>query len=167
MGARSSSTRKAVTYTASGAIEHCIFCNIVSGIDPQATSIIAKNSQVSAFHPRHWSASHHILVVPNHHVQSVASLQPGAESLALLREMKAFGLECARAEIPNLQVNDCRLVFHVPPFNSVDHLHLHVHVPPYTSWWKDWTYTPGWPWCESFDALYARCGGVSSCESKM
>ena len=157
MGARN--TRKAVTYNRSGAVESCVFCNIVSGADPQATSIITKTATVSAFHPRHPSATHHILVVPNHHVQNIATLQPGRTSRALLREMKDLGLKCAQTERPGVTENDCRLVFHKPPFNSVDHLHLHVHVEPYITWWKDFTYTPGWPWCESYEALYTRMGG--------
>jgi len=159
MGARNS-TRKAVKYNSiTGAIESCVFCNIVSGKDPQATSIIAKNAFVSAFHPRHPSATHHILVVPNHHVQHISALEPGEISIELLQQMRLLGLQCAKKEVPGIQESECRMVFHAPPFNSVDHLHLHVHIPPYNTWWKDFTYTPGWPWCTSFETLYNRMGG--------
>jgi diadenosine tetraphosphate (Ap4A) HIT family hydrolase len=167
MGARNSTTRKAVKYSASGAIESCVFCNIVSGVDPQATSILTKNSTVSAFHPRHPSASGHILVVPNHHVQHIHSMEPGPASVLLLQQMKQMGMECARQQVPNIQEDECHLLFHAPPFNSVDHLHLHVHIPPYTTFWKSLTFTPGWPWCTSFETVLASMGGDDSTSSKL
>ena len=34
--------------------------------------------------------------------------------------------------------------FHLPPFNSVDHLHLHCFALPFTPAWKAWKYSsPG------------------------
>ena len=30
-------------------------------------------------------------------------------------------------------IDTVRLGFHIPPFNSVNHLHLHVHALPYTN----------------------------------
>ena len=156
MGSTSSRTRKAVTYNSAGKLESCVFCNIVSGSDPQATAIVAKNNTVCAFHPRHPSATHHLLVVPNEHIQNIATLRPGPASTALLREMKDFGLQCVKEEVPGISEQDCHFVFHKPPFNSVDHLHLHIHVEPYINWWKAFTFTPGWPWCESYETLYSR-----------
>jgi diadenosine tetraphosphate (Ap4A) HIT family hydrolase len=156
MGAAKSTTRKAVTYNSAGHVESCVFCNIVAGSDPQATSIIGRTPKVSAFHPRTPSASNHILVVPNEHIQNISTIKPGPTSSALLREMKQFGLQCVQEEEPSIQEKDCRFVFHRPPFNSVDHLHLHVHVEPYVTKWKKLTYAPGWPWCESYDSLYSK-----------
>ena len=50
--------------------------------------------------------------------------------------------------------DDVRMVFHAPPFNSVDHLHLHVFHGDFISRYKNFSYTPGWPWCKSYDAVF-------------
>lgn len=38
-----------------------------------------------------------------------------------------------------------RLGFHIPPYNSVDHLHLHAHGLPYKSPWRraKYPFAPG------------------------
>lgn len=167
MGNRSSShssvVRKAVRYSASGEIESCVFCNIVAGTDPQSTQLIGETENVAAFLPRRRDgARDHILVVPKDHVQNLSSLRAhDLLHLRMLRDMKRFGMECARKRHPGISDESVyRLVFHVPPFNSVDHLHLHVFLPPFDNFWKNFTYTGGWPWCETFDHLWERMGGA-------
>ena len=48
-----------------------------------------------------------------------------------------------------------RFVFHMAPFNSVDHLHLHCLLPPFTSTIQEYTYTPGSSWCSSAGQVMA------------
>ena len=170
MGNRTSSSnspgsfvRKAVRYSsATGEVESCVFCNIVRGDDPQSTQLIGETQSVAAFLPRRQDgARDHILVVPKHHVKNLSSLRVGDPAhLRMLQDMKRHGLALARARHPDVAGDDAyRLVFHVPPFNSVDHLHLHIFLPPFDNFWKDFTYTGGWPWCETFEHLWQRMGG--------
>ena len=35
--------------------------------------------------------------------------------------------------LEHVLIDTVRLGFHIPPFNSVDHLHLHLHALPYTT----------------------------------
>ena len=45
--------------------------------------------------------------------------------------------------------------FHVPPFNSVDHLHMHCLTPPFHGWRK-WKYLPGTVYFVTADEVIAR-----------
>ena len=192
MGASSSKAKqKHVEYDpATGDVVSCLFCNIVAGDDPQSTQMIAQTDDVAAFHPRTPSARHHILVVPKRHVKNLKSLKEGKESLDMLQKMRALGLkllgEERRREVGAATAaaaavsaasrggggtrkagdGDVRLVFHVPPFNSVDHLHLHVFEGPFNSRYKNWSYTPGYPWCEGFASVWARMGGGGGTEAR-
>ncbi len=42
--------------------------------------------------------------------------------------------------------------FHVPPFHSIDHLHLHCVTPPYRGW-RALKYKPGTPWFVTVEEL--------------
>jgi len=82
-----------------------------------------------AFRDYNPSALHHYLVIPKRHIDSVKSLS--YEDVALVERMMEIGHHI----LNNLDVpdNSRRMGFHIPPFNSVDHLHLHVQGLPYKS----------------------------------
>ena len=53
------------------------------------------------------------------------------------------------------------LAFHRPPWNSIDHLHLHALYGPYTSCWDRLTFLPGAPWHAGIEEALMRTGAAS------
>ncbi|RCH92592.1 hypothetical protein CU097_008187 [Rhizopus azygosporus] len=47
-----------------------------------------------------------------------------------------------------------RLGFHVPPFNSVNHLHMHVIGLPFKNKFRYLKYKVGLPWFMDINALF-------------
>jgi len=103
-----------------------VFGKILRGELPAL--IIDETKTLLCFRDKNPRAPTHDLVIPKHRIASVFDLQ--ASDIPLLMEMKEFGLKQLEKEQPeSLAAHDYRLVFHVPPFNSVNHLHLHVVAP--------------------------------------
>ena len=74
-------------------------------------------------------------MVPRRHIKDINSLRAGSvDHLELLEEMIRVG------KLVGGDNSDLR--FHVPPFTSVNHLHLHVMEGPYTIFGaiKSWRY---------------------------
>ena len=88
----------------------------------------AETSTLLAFRDRTPRASLHALVIPKAYVRDVYSLGPG--DVGLVEEMRAMALDLIREHNEEaLEAGDYTLCFHVPPYNSVDHLHMHVLAP--------------------------------------
>ena len=122
MGGMSS---KGVTYGANGEIERCLFCNICAGQKRQ-TEIAYEDDRVVVFSPLGRCAAQHWLVVPKQHIQSARSLTK--EHLAILTYMKEVGIKTLKQRSPDSDPSTHQYCFHIPPFNSIDHLHLHCQV---------------------------------------
>lgn len=108
---------------------NCIFCRISHNEDDKAR-IVYEDEEFVAFHDISPSAQLHLLIVPRDHVETVNHLN--ASSHKLVRRMVEIGhsiLEERGYTLPNR-----RLGFHVPPFTSVGHLHLHVLGLPFKNW---------------------------------
>ncbi|EIN03968.1 HIT-like protein [Punctularia strigosozonata HHB-11173 SS5] len=111
----------------------CIFCKASrdNGFD-----VVYEDATYVVFRDNNPSAEHHLQVIPRIHINSVKSL--GKSDASMLRDMRALGdLMLDRLEIPRTRR---RLGFHIPPFNSVNHLHMHVQALPYRSAFRQYKY---------------------------
>ncbi|ORZ34930.1 HIT-like domain-containing protein [Catenaria anguillulae PL171] len=109
----------------------CIFCNIT----PDKFKIEYSDDSVSVFHDIRPAGRIHLLVVPKEHCGGIAQLDHHHVDKA------SVVLICSEAHAPD---RHC-FGFHLSPFVMIDHLHLHVIVPP-TSLAKSWLYASWFPW---------------------
>ncbi|KAI9989314.1 hypothetical protein PInf_019592 [Phytophthora infestans] len=178
-------SRKGVTYSHDGALVHCRFCEILeSGDEP----FLYEDEDVVVFRPLAPVVVSHILVVPRRHIRNVNKLTP--DDAALLRRMREVAANVLR-DMPRPTVmlappkaerahvtadctdedseSDFKFAFHSPPFNSIDHVHMHAFRT------RDGRFgcvgsikyrTETW-WCRSFDEVMTRLGlrGRKQCES--
>eukprot|EP00003_Mantamonas_plastica_P006471 TRINITY_DN1526_c0_g2_i1.p1 TRINITY_DN1526_c0_g2~~TRINITY_DN1526_c0_g2_i1.p1 ORF type:complete len:113 (+),score=20.91 TRINITY_DN1526_c0_g2_i1:98-436(+) len=103
-------------------------------------------------------ATHHFLAIPKNHRESAKVLQRSDLDLAqeLHREGKAVLMEHLSAdEVESFDEDEMRLGYHIPPFNSVDHLHCHILYPISSMSWKSRLIFPikSWIWWWSDDYL--------------
>ncbi|TYI70249.1 hypothetical protein E1A91_D08G208100v1 [Gossypium mustelinum] len=119
------------------AISPCIFCQIAGSSN--STPLLHSDDKVVAFKDINPSAFRHYLVVPVEHIPTVNDLQRRNEDYTLVSHMINVGETLLRRDAP--QSNQYRFVgFHQPPFNSVDHLHLHCFALPFIPRWKQLKY---------------------------
>lgn len=103
----------------------CIFCFISQGND-KATEILKENEELVCFRDIYPAAPHHYLVIPKEHIVSCLSLQLCHQSL--VERMTEMG-KAVLQEQGVTDMKDMKMGFHIPPYTSVDHLHLHVVTP--------------------------------------
>ena len=103
-----------------------VFGRILQGQLP--CRVLSETSDLLAFVDRTPRAPLHALVIPKQYISSVSSLT--RQDFQLVQDMQTMAHDLLRDYAPNaLATGDYRLVFHIPPFNSVNHLHLHVLAP--------------------------------------
>jgi diadenosine tetraphosphate (Ap4A) HIT family hydrolase len=86
------------------------------------------------------AARRHYLVCPRAHILSARSL--GAADAAMARRMLEAGRAALEADFPDERDRPAfRFGFHLPPFNSVDHLHMHAFALPFEPEWKERKYS--------------------------
>ena len=103
-----------------------VFGKILNGELPSMTYLESKD--ILAFRAPSPKTKLHALVIPKRYIKSVYSLTPN--DVNLVQDMRRMGLELLETQQPKAFVNgDYILCFHIPPFVSVDHLHLFVLAP--------------------------------------
>lgn len=121
-------------------IETCVFCQIASEADDLdslekglSSRVLLSNSKAVAFKDRSPQGVEHYLIIPRVHVRNITWLKSTKEDIDLLESMISLGKQTIEEqrnkgnerEATN-EVNTPLLTFHIPPFTSVNHLHLHV-----------------------------------------
>ncbi|XP_016475798.1 bifunctional adenosine 5'-phosphosulfate phosphorylase/adenylylsulfatase HINT4 [Nicotiana tabacum] len=114
------------------ALSECIFCQIATS--SASTTLLHSDDKVVAFRDINPSAFRHYLVIPKQHIPTVKNLQRSPEDFSLVSHMLDVGKSLLHRDAP--QCKHYRFGFHQPPFNSVDHLHLHCFALPYTPSWR-------------------------------
>jgi diadenosine tetraphosphate (Ap4A) HIT family hydrolase len=119
--------------------------------------VYAETNELLAFADIHPQAKLHALIIPKRLVTSVLDLTPS--DLPLLHSLHDLGHSLL--DQFGILPNRARMVFHVPPFNSVSHLHLHVLSEEGLTWkgrLKYWTETK---WCTSWVSVVQRLERLS------
>eukprot|EP00639_Heterosigma_akashiwo_P037536 CAMPEP_0194713590 /NCGR_PEP_ID=MMETSP0296-20130528/5431_1 /TAXON_ID=39354 /ORGANISM="Heterosigma akashiwo, Strain CCMP2393" /LENGTH=189 /DNA_ID=CAMNT_0039612407 /DNA_START=164 /DNA_END=733 /DNA_ORIENTATION=+ len=172
---------KGVSYGQNGSVFSCVFCDIAAkkvqpgkpGDPASFRELVFEDDKVVCFRPIKHAADLHFLVIPKQHEQNVNTIM--YDSLALLDHMKVVGDQVLKdqqgaaahsttAKAKNNQESlQHQFSFHVPPYNSIDHLHLHCFQKPFKNLKEQLVFFEGTPWCSSFTDLRKKLVG-SKCE---
>ena len=124
---------------------NCIFCDIKNN---NKEKILHNDDEVFAFHDiSKGSAVEHVLVCPKQHIRNVNYLTKN--DILLIEHMYEVGKKIlgdlhqesdTRFDFLIFTITKYkkRFGFHVPPFYSVDHLHLHCFTLPITNKLKNY-----------------------------
>ncbi|RHY84534.1 hypothetical protein DYB26_015533 [Aphanomyces astaci] len=134
----------------------CVFCDHAN---LETNGILYEDDQVMAFRDKHPRATAHILVVPKNHIESTANLTPSHASIGthhdtsipsshvtllhVVEHMLNIGKDVLHQEclrLGHVPSKPAVFGFHQPPFNSINHLHLHCLAPPFLPSWNELRY---------------------------
>ncbi|GLT91057.1 hypothetical protein SLE2022_089660 [Rubroshorea leprosula] len=110
----------------------CVFCKIAG--KSSSTPLLHSDDKVVAFQDIKPAAFRHYLVIPVEHIPTVKDLRRRSEDYSLVLHMLNVGQTLLRKDAP--EAEQFRFGFHQPPFNSVNHLHLHCFALPFIPRWK-------------------------------
>jgi diadenosine tetraphosphate (Ap4A) HIT family hydrolase len=117
---------------------------------------LAESSTLLALEDIRPRAPLHSLIIPKAFLGSVFDLTK--RDLPLLLDMQVMAQQLVHAQRLDNDGENYRLCFHIPPFHSVDHLHLHVLAPvsEMKSYYKYVKYNPKTRWCISLQQVMDR-----------
>ncbi|XP_029352352.1 histidine triad nucleotide-binding protein 3-like [Echeneis naucrates] len=104
--------------------DSCPFCQIAN--NQAGTEILLSDDELVCFRDVKPGADHHYLIVCRTHIDSCKALL--RDSIPLVEHMKAMGMSIMEKN-KVCDLDDVRMGFHIPPFSSVPHLHLHALAP--------------------------------------
>ncbi|KAF7488559.1 Histidine triad nucleotide-binding protein 3 [Sarcoptes scabiei] len=121
----------------------CIFCS------HERLSILNQNDNLILIEDIKPAAENHFLVIPKKHYPNVKYLS--RNDLPLVREMQRMAYDYMLTLRSDFAEDDLLLGFHWAPFNSIEHLHLHVIYPfREMSLLRRWIFRPNSYWFAEF-----------------
>lgn len=113
-----------------------VFGRILRGEIPDTVILMNEpDSDVFAFEDHRPKAPFHGLVIPRRYIPSIQHVandkdHDHTDGLELILQLQDVAHDLIARKFPEAyRQKDYVLCFHIPPFNSVDHLHLHVLAP--------------------------------------
>ncbi|XP_034938630.1 histidine triad nucleotide-binding protein 3-like [Chelonus insularis] len=103
--------------------DNCIFCKIING--QSQADFIYEDDDLVCFKDINPASDHHYLIIPKKHIINAKELKLEDEPLY---DKMVETVEVVVAQ-QGLNLSSTRTGFHWPPFNTVNHLHLHVIYP--------------------------------------
>ncbi|EGZ30677.1 hypothetical protein PHYSODRAFT_383555, partial [Phytophthora sojae] len=137
-----------------GQVRSCRFCEILR---TKAEPFLYEDEHVVVFRPLRPIVPSHVLIVPRAHIRNVNRLAARHRGL-LARMHRVAEAVMAKGSLEEYDENPVRYSFHVPPFNSIDHVHMHAFYddPRRLGYYGRIKYrTESW-WCRSYDQVMAR-----------
>ncbi|CAA6656139.1 unnamed protein product [Spirodela intermedia] len=116
-------------------VRPCVFCQIAQS--STSTTLLYRDDRIVVFqdiNPRHY------LSVPINHIATVNDLRRTTEDYELVKHMLKVGQNLLSQDAPQSTLHRY-IWFPYPPFNSVDHLHLHCLALPFIPSWRWIKYT--------------------------
>ncbi|PKY41725.1 HIT-like protein [Rhizophagus irregularis] len=123
--------------------QDCVFCDLTD------KKIVYEDERIVAFHDISPAAKLHLLIIPRNHIDNVDSLTPN--DAPLLKHMIDTGNQLLSES--GYQLSERKVGFHVPPYNSVHHLHLHCIGLPYRNIFYSTKYTELVHWYSSGEKI--------------
>jgi len=121
--------------------------------------IVYHDEFVYAIQDRTPKSKYHFLVIPYKHIPNIHWITKDMEGEKLIQHMMHVG----NTKL-GLTKEKYQMGFHVPPFYSIDHLHMHVMSLPVANNFC-WTFTPNCCFCFVSSEDYLR--RISSSNSKL
>jgi len=120
-------------------VKTCPFC---TGLLNGSRDVLARRGGLVLIESRFKVARRHALILPWAHVEH----EMGLKDELLLIEVRDWARDLAYE----------RCVVHPPPFNSVNHFHVHCLDPPFTNTYRDWAHSGLPPFSFTVDQCIKR-----------
>lgn len=129
----------------------CIFCKIAA--KEVEANIVYEDDDFIAFHDIKPDSEVHIQLIPRKHIDNIDSLT--GEDIDFVESLQQTGKKIIEEHVglnnPK-KLATSRFVFHVPPYNSVEHLHMHC-MAGRGSFLCKFTHGNYFPWVLSVEKL--------------